>query len=973
MTSFIRSLVLLAFLARTVAAQAQGGCPNIGFENGNLSNWQAGTGWCCPIACNNSAPINGRHTLMSGPGTDPFTGGAVPVVAPGGGAYSVRLGNSSVDAQAERLSYTMTVDASNSLFVYRYAVVLEDPSHSDFDQPRFEIRTIDENGNPIGCGQYSVTASAGIDGFQTYDYLFYDPIRFKNWTTVGIDLSANIGQTVTIEFSTGDCSQGGHFGYAYLDAYCSALVIDVQYCPGLTEAVLEAPPGFESYLWSTGETTASITIQNPTVGASYSCTLTAVTGCQVTLNAVLTPNIVASSYELQGNCMNDVAFFDDSQTLSGPPITSWNWNFGDGGTSTLQNPTHSFSTPGDHLITLIVTTDVGCTDTVEQVIDLLPSPLIGFDHTTACDGVPIAFTNTTTSPSSVLTTRWDLGDGTLLTNIDDIEHTFSAGGTYNVELFVATLNGCQDSLTLPVTVLPNPQFDLGADINVCANVPVTINATVPTATYLWNTSATSATISPAASGTYSVVATFPSGCSTADSTTVTFFPLPTWDLPDSIACILDPVTLDAGNPGATYLWNTGATTRTIVPASSGTYSATITTINNCVTTGSMQLTYAPSINVDLGSDTLLCDGIELILNAGVFPQATYLWSTAETTPQIVATTTSSPHVTVTNGYCTGSDTIDLVFSTLPVLNLPADTVCIESSYTLDAGNPGCTYLWSTGATTRIITIDSITGPYSVVVTNPDGCVSTDVAFIAFYPSILVDLGPDTVLCQGESLELDAGAFFEASYQWNNGTNERWTFYTGIEELWVDVTNGFCNGGDTIRVGMVQYPTPASITYYEACFEDPRDSLLLVASPDADLVIWAEADTLRHIVVDRYGSYLVRSLNLPRCAVDQVIEVVEHCPARVFLANSFTPNGDGINDVYMPMGYNFATQAFTIIDRWGRIVFNTTEHAVGWDGTLDGAPVQDGVYEVVLRYRPFLSAKGLMGNEELSVGHVTVLR
>ena len=231
-------------------------CPNIGFENGDLSGWEGETGACCPIGTSNSGIINGRHTITSGSGTDPFTNNVVTVVAPGSN-YSARLGNSNVGAEAERMRYTMTVSPDNVLFIYKYAVVLEDPGHPFAEQPRFQLRVLDLNGvliDPI-CAEYTVVSAPTIPGFVSIG-----GIRYKDWTTVGLDLTPFMGQTIQLEFSTGDCAQGGHFGYAYVDASCGPLEITSNYCTNAINAVMTAPEGFE-YLWSTGETTRSITVQ----------------------------------------------------------------------------------------------------------------------------------------------------------------------------------------------------------------------------------------------------------------------------------------------------------------------------------------------------------------------------------------------------------------------------------------------------------------------------------------------------------------------------------------------------------------------------------------------------------------------------------------------------------------------------------------------------------------------------------------
>ena len=110
----------------SIKTHAQFSCPtNIDFEQG-LGNWSFYTGSCCPInASNMTMPVVNRHTLTSGTGTDPY--GGFPIVAPGGGLQSLKLGNSSTGAQAEKASYTFTVPAgvNNYSLVYRYAVVLK--------------------------------------------------------------------------------------------------------------------------------------------------------------------------------------------------------------------------------------------------------------------------------------------------------------------------------------------------------------------------------------------------------------------------------------------------------------------------------------------------------------------------------------------------------------------------------------------------------------------------------------------------------------------------------------------------------------------------------------------------------------------------------------------------------------------------------------------------------------------------------
>lgn len=242
----LREILLFIFLLVGTSQHSYAqlsSCVNADFELGNFGNWTATTGTCCPINSTSPGIVNGRHTIMTGAGTDPNTNGAISVVAPGG-LFSARLGNDNTGSQAEQLSYQINVDSTNALFIYRYAVVLEDPSHTAQQQPRFEIRVYDSNGIAVGCGTYNVYASAGIPGFVSLVNQFGNFVRYQNWTTVGLDLSPYIGQTIMIEFSTGDCKLGGHYGYAYVDCYCSPFKIQSDFCIGSSATTLTAPIGF---------------------------------------------------------------------------------------------------------------------------------------------------------------------------------------------------------------------------------------------------------------------------------------------------------------------------------------------------------------------------------------------------------------------------------------------------------------------------------------------------------------------------------------------------------------------------------------------------------------------------------------------------------------------------------------------------------------------------------------------------------
>jgi hypothetical protein len=305
----------LQFLCYFSFAQGTNSCilPNAGFELGNTSGWTFKSGGYgvstpCPLAGGscprygtnyNGGPFVGalnaglgataRHTLMStAAGNDPnaTTAVPVPVVAPGGGTYSLRLGNSLVgppygpSSEAESARLTFLVTNQNAFFTYRYAFFVEDGLHLFEEQPSFEVVVLDQNNVQIPCGRFFVVAgnygacvnSAGfVVGNNGYVY--------KPWTDVGLDLTGYVGQNVSIEFRTTDCfpkpvpngnsstscagntctlttnigsctypasappctptpvpctgNSGSHSAYVYIDAYCAPLtVVTPAFCAG---------------------------------------------------------------------------------------------------------------------------------------------------------------------------------------------------------------------------------------------------------------------------------------------------------------------------------------------------------------------------------------------------------------------------------------------------------------------------------------------------------------------------------------------------------------------------------------------------------------------------------------------------------------------------------------------------------------------------------------------------------------------
>jgi gliding motility-associated-like protein len=300
---------------------------------------------------------------------------------------------------------------------------------------------------------------------------------------------------------------------------------------------------------------------------------------QVTIHA--NPN---ADFSMPGVCLplGNAQFTDLSTIGAGESITGWAWDFGDGGNSTLQNPTHTYTTTGPFTVTLVTTSSNGCTDTEVKVIsNVFSEPQPAFNAPPeVCLGDPAAFTDNSTAPgSSVTQWAWDFGDGNF-SNVQNPSHTYATAGTYTVTLNVTSAAGCPSvnttaSKTVVVNPLPTASFTTSTPR--CENSVVTLTSTstanAGTITqYAWTVNGNpiggnnpSVTFTPPTAGTYTVVLTIQTdkGCSKSASSLVTVTPtpvanftLPNVCLPGGVANFINTSTIGDGSP-LSYAWDFG--------------------------------------------------------------------------------------------------------------------------------------------------------------------------------------------------------------------------------------------------------------------------------------------------------------------------------------------------------------------------------------------------------------------------------
>lgn len=541
------------------------------------------------------------------------------------------------------------------------------------------------------------------------------------------------------------------------------------FCASDSVTLTAMPNAQQSYLWSTGATTQSITVK--TAGFYY-VTVTDTTGCNAEANIQVftNPNPVANAFSNSTACENF------NITLNATGGTSYSWS-GPSFTSTQQNPVISNATlAATGVYTVTVTDANNCTDTDTAQLFVYGAPVVNAGNNGPyCQGTTIQL-----SATGANTYAWSGPSFSSNLQTPNISNATPAnGGVYSV---TGTDNhGCTASNTTTVvvngavaTITPSgpTSFCIGGSVDLTASGGTS---------YLWSNGSTNATITVSASGTYTVTVTTALNCTASTSQSVTVNPIPTATAGHtSPVCAGGSVTLQATG-GSSYAWSGPSFSSTqqnpvltgLNNTMDGIYTVTVTAAG-CTATASTSVTVNANPVASASNGGPYCVGANIQLNAT--GGTSYSWSGptfssgAQNPVRNNAQLTHAGNYTVTvtdgNG-CTASDVTTVAVSGFNASIDASGTTafCAGGSVNLTAQPTGAyTYLWSNSSTNQTITANT-TGTYTVSVTD-GSCTVTASQAVTVNPNPTVNAGNTGPYCTGYTLQLNSSGTNIAGYAWS---------------------------------------------------------------------------------------------------------------------------------------------------------------------------------------------------------------
>ncbi len=738
-------------------------------------------------------------------------------------------------------------------------------------------------------------------------YLWQD---MSTGSTLNVDQPGTYWVLVTVDH----CTTLDTIEVQFIQSVNINLGVDSILCPGESITLTASFPG-ATYLWQdqsvdstlvvTAPGTYSVTVSvgncsaHDTIQIEYANTLNVYLGNDTTLcqgeNLMLDATIPGASYVWQDLSTSSMLFIDQ---------------------------------PGNYWVAVFLN---GCTasDTIQVSYLTLASSILGPD-TTLCEGETLILDAQNPGAGFV----WqDLSTQSTL-QVDQ-------PGTYWVEV---SLNQCSIRDSIHVDYLSFIPIALGPDTTLCPGATLLLETNIPGASVQWQDLSTGPSLLVSSPGLYWVTVQL-DACTNADTIEVAYAVMPSiWIGEDTTLCEGETLLLDAGPWGQSYQWQDHTTSQTLLVTQPGSYWVEVM-VDQCALRDSIDIGYLVISSFTLGVDTSLCEGVAMLLDVTT-PGATYLWQDHSTGATTTVTQAGQYWVDVVVGTCQVTDTIEVQYIDTPPVDLGPDThLCSQETLTLDAIIPGASYVWQDGSTQSQLLV-SMEGTYSVLVLL-DQCTVTDTIHISILDVPSIDLGNDTSLCPGATLTLEAN-LPGVQYLWSDSSGSESLDVTQPGVYWLELSVGHCSTADTIV-----------IIWAEALLFDlgadtvlcRGETLILDPGIEADVVYtWQNFSNASTFLVNEGGLYWLQVTDPCGQTSDTISIAMENCDCHIYVPNVFTPDGNSINDLFLPQAScPVTTYQLSIFDRAGGLLFETRTWGTGWDGLVHAEYAQVGVYVFLLWY------------------------
>ncbi|HTA26865.1 MAG TPA: PKD domain-containing protein, partial [Bacteroidia bacterium] len=911
------------------------------------------------VLCNGGN--NGSATVTVGGGTPNYT----YVWTPAGGTNATGTGLTAGN-------YTVTITDANGCTQTAGIAITEPPALTANITASANILC---NGGSNG----SATVTAG-GGTPNYTYL-WTPVGGTN--TIASGLTAGT-YTATVT-DANSCSATASVTITEPPALTANIMasIDVS-CFGGTNGTATVTAGGGTipytYLWSPSSGTNAT--GTGMAAGNYTVTVTDNNGCTATASIGITqPTVLAVSITGQTgvNCFGGNNGTATSLASGGTVAYAYVWT-PIGGTNAMGTGLSA----GNYTIT--VTDANGCTAT-NSVIIIQPNALT---ITTAvvtnvnCNGGNNgSASSTVTGGISPYLYTWTPSGGTNATG------TGMGAGIYTVT--VTDANGCSATATATITQPTALTASIGAINNVKCNGGSNGNATATGAggtlpyQYLWAPGGgTNALITGLTAGSYSVTVTDANGCSASASVTITQPILLTTSLTSTnVSCFGgNNGSATSTNTGGTtpyaYRWSNAQLTANASNLSAGSYTLTVTDANGCTASAAATITEPTKLTVNASGPQSVCSGAPATLissaTGGTTPY-TYSWSpaggtSATTTTNPVSTTTYSITITDANG-CTAITTVFVSVDAPLTLSVTGkNSVCPGGTISLTAAGAGgdgiYSYVWlPSNSTTQTVSF-SPTKDTTVTVKLTDGCGSSMVSVtipIIVDPLPKISLSSDIYtgcipLCiQFRNMTtISSGRVFEWGWSFGNGdsSNAPYPLYcykdTGVHSVSLTATSDSgCSSTLNVLNLITVYPPPSASFVYSpnpVNIFNPQVQFTDQSTGKYPISEWywtfGQGDSTsfqqnpEHTYTDT-GTFCAHLMviDIHGC-IDSITNCLVVDPLFTFyIPDAFSPNGDGLNDVFMPKASYVKAYEMYIYDRWGMQLFHSSDINNGWDGTVRG--------------------------------------